>query len=91
MKLDQIASVVDVRTPEEFAGGHYPGAVNIPLDELTQRIIELKEMKKPIIMYCKSGGRSGVAISILRQNGIANVINGGGIDDLLQVKNSFYV
>ena len=77
-------TIIDVRTPAEFAGQHVPGAINIPLDEVAQRINELKELPKPIIAYCRSGNRSGIAVSILKQNGIAEAINGGGIDDMLK-------
>lgn len=76
------ASIVDVRTPGEYLDGHYPGAVNIPLNELPQRLDEFKEMKKPIVAYCRSGARSGVAISVLKQNGFSEVYNGGGLFDL---------
>ena len=82
------ATILDVRTPEEFSGGHYPDAINIPLDELTQRINEIKEMKQPIVAYCRSGNRSGMAVSILKQNSITEVYNGGGLSDLLQLKNN---
>lgn len=76
------ASIVDVRTPGEYLDGHYPGAVNIPLNELSQRLDELKEMKKPIVAYCRSGARSGMAVSVLQQNGFSEVYNGGGLYDL---------
>lgn len=76
------ASIVDVRTPGEYLNGHYPGAVNIPLNELSQRLDEFKEMKKPIVAYCKSGARSGMAVSLLQQNGFREVYNGGGLFDL---------
>jgi phage shock protein E len=76
------ASIVDVRTPVEFLDGHYPGAVNIPLNELPQRLEEFKEMKKPIVAYCRSGARSGMAVSLLKQNGLNEVYNGGGLFDL---------
>ena len=76
------ASVVDVRTPSEYLDGHYPGAVNIPLNELVQRLNEFKEMKKPIVAYCRSGARSGMAVSLLKQNGFSEVYNGGGLFDL---------
>ncbi len=82
------ATILDVRTPEEFAGSHYPGAINIPLNELPQRLDEIKEMKQPIVAYCRSGNRSGMAVSILKQNGLTDVYNGGGLSDLLQQKNS---
>ena len=79
------ATIVDVRTPEEFTEGHFPNAINIPLDRVAQRINEFKEMPKPIIAYCRSGNRSGTAVSILKQNGIADAVNGGGLDDLKQI------
>jgi phage shock protein E len=80
------ASIVDVRTPEEYAEGHFPNAINTPLNELGQRVDEFKEMKKPIVAYCRSGSRSGIAVTILKQNGLAEVYNGGGLNDLLQLK-----
>ncbi len=78
------AAIVDVRTPEEFSGEHFPNAINIPLDQVAQRINEFKEMPHPIVAYCRSGNRSGMAVSILKQNGINDAINGGGLDDLKQ-------
>lgn len=78
------ATIVDVRTPEEYAGEHFPNAISIPLDQVAQRINEFKEMPKPIVAYCRSGNRSGMAVSILKQNGINDAINGGGLDDLKQ-------
>lgn len=81
--LVQKGTVVDVRSPEEFAGGHFPNATNIPLDKVAQKINEFTNMPKPIIAYCRSGNRSGMAVSILRQAGINEVINGGGLEDLL--------
>lgn len=80
------ASVIDVRTPGEYHQGHYPGAVNIPLNEVSERISEFKKMKQPIVMYCLSGARSGMAVSFLKQTGINEVYNGGGINDLLQYR-----
>lgn len=77
-------SIVDVRTPEEYLVEHFPNAINIPLDSIAQRIEEFKQMKKPIIAYCRSGNRSGMAVSILKQYGITDAVNGGGIDDLKQ-------
>jgi phage shock protein E len=80
------ATIIDVRTPNEYLQGHFPGALNIPLHELTARLTEIKEMKQPIVMYCLSGGRSGVAVSLLKQTGVAEVYNAGGIQDILQYK-----
>ncbi len=84
MEAANNATIVDVRTPEEYAGEHYPGAINIPYDQVAQRIDEFKEMPKPIIAYCRSGNRSGIAVSILKQNGITAAVNGGGLEDLKQ-------
>ena len=78
------ATIVDVRTPEEFTEGHFPNAINIPLDQVAQRINEFKEMPKLIIAYCRRGNRSGIAVSILKQNDIADAVNGGGLHDLKQ-------
>jgi phage shock protein E len=77
-------TIVDVRTPEEFGEGHVAGAINIPLDQIPQRLQEVKKMQTPIVAYCRSGNRSGMAVSILKQNGINDVSNGGGLDDMLQ-------
>ncbi len=63
------ASIVDVRTPSEFMGGHAAGSINIPLQEISQRMAELKNMKN-IILCCASGARSSQAAMYLEQNGI---------------------
>jgi rhodanese-related sulfurtransferase len=74
--IDEGAFLVDVRTPGEFSSGHVPGSVNIPLDSVPNQLTKFKN-KKNIIVFCRSGARSGQAKSILQQNGYANVINGG--------------
>ncbi|MES2766065.1 MAG: rhodanese-like domain-containing protein, partial [Bacteroidota bacterium] len=51
-------TIIDVRSRGEFAGGHVAGSINIPLSELTERVDEVKNMPQPIILCCKSGGRS---------------------------------
>lgn len=76
------STLLDVRTPEEFAEGHAPNAINIPLDQLPHHLESLKE-KQPIVAYCRSGNRSGMAVSLFKQNGITDVYNGGGLDDVL--------
>jgi phage shock protein E len=80
------ASIVDVRTQREYDEGHYPGAINIPLNELPSRLDEFKQMKTPIVAYCRSGARSGMAVSLLKQSGINEVINGGSLIDLYNLK-----
>lgn len=69
------AFVVDVRTPLEFSAGSLPGAVNIPLNEVGSRINEFQG-KSSVIVFCRSGKRSGTAKKILEENGIKNVTNG---------------
>ncbi len=71
--------VVDVRTSEEFVSGAYPGAVNIPLDELPLRLGELGGSSREITLYCASGARSAYAQRFLQQQGYSNVKNGGGL------------
>lgn len=66
--------VVDVRTPTEFSRGFIPGAVNIPVDDLRNRLGELPK-DKPIALYCQVGLRGYVAQRILLQNGFTNVVN----------------
>lgn len=60
-------TIVDVRTPAEYKGGHIPGSVNIPVNELLQRVHELSEMKQPLILCCASGGRSAMATHMLKE------------------------
>jgi rhodanese-related sulfurtransferase len=69
-------TIVDVRTPGEFMGGHVAGSINIPLQEIPNRLSELKELQQPIVLCCASGGRSGQATTFLRNQGI-NCENGG--------------
>jgi len=71
--------VVDVRTPEEFRSGAYPGAINISLDELQQRMEELGAKDRDITLYCASGARSAYAQRVLQHFGFTNVKNGGGL------------
>ena len=70
------AFLVDVRTPGEFAEGHVKESVNIPLDQIGSHLEKFKE-KDQIIVFCRSGARSGQAKLILEQNGFTNVTNGG--------------
>jgi phage shock protein E len=72
------ASIVDVRTPGEFMSGNVPNSVNIPLDEVPDKIEEFKALSRPIIVCCLSGGRSGQAADFLAANGIDEIYNGGG-------------
>jgi NADPH-dependent 2,4-dienoyl-CoA reductase/sulfur reductase-like enzyme/rhodanese-related sulfurtransferase len=69
--------LLDVRTPEEFAEGHIPGAVNVPVDELRSRMDELPRNRR-IVAYCRVGQRGYLAMRMLRQAGFeASNLSGG--------------
>jgi phage shock protein E len=70
------AVILDVRTPEEFSTAHMDGAINIPVDQVMQRISDLRQEDRPIITCCRSGARSGVAKATLAAAGL-EVYNGG--------------
>lgn len=78
------AFLVDVRTPGEFAEGNVKGSVNIPLDQVQNQLAKFKA-KENIVVFCRSGNRSGQAKSILEQNGFNNVTNGGTWQDILSI------
>jgi len=65
--------VVDVRTPEEFASGHVPGAINIPYDQLPGRAAEIGPPSTPVLLYCRSGRRSGIAVESLQKVGFTKL------------------
>ena len=69
-------TIVDVRTASEFMGGNVEGSINIPLQEIQQRIDELKKLNQPLVLCCASGNRSGMATQFLSQQGI-ECCNGG--------------
>ena len=73
-------TLVDVRTPEEFSGGYIPGAININLQELQQKLSRIPK-DQPVIVYCRSGNRSAFAANILKQAGYTEVYDLGGIID----------
>ncbi len=63
------AKIVDVRTRDEFMGGNVMGSINIPLNEVPERVSEFEAMEGPIILCCLSGGRSGQATGFLQAQG----------------------
>ena len=75
-ELDQKKGMVllDVRTDKEFAGGHIPGAVHVPLSEIGDRIKKLKKDKE-IVVYCQNGSRGIWAIKRLMGMGYTSLIN----------------
>ena len=84
--LDGVKSkvVIDVRTSEEFATGHVEGAINIPYDTIKPNLPALAKISKNenILLYCRSGRRSAIAMQSLTQLGYHNLQNGGGLDAL---------
>lgn len=78
---------IDVRTPMEYDMGHVPGCIHIPLDEIPVRWKEIEGIgQKQAIFYCRSGNRSGQAVMFLKQFGVENLHNGGGLEDALLLK-----
>ena len=81
------ATVLDVRTPEEYADGHLPSATNLPVEDVAQRIADVDKLvggdkTKPVVVYCSKGGRAAKAKQALDAAGYTNVVNGGGFSDL---------
>ncbi|BCV45553.1 MAG: hypothetical protein WStaPseu_39940 [Shewanella algae] len=82
-KVAQGAMLVDVRTPEEYAEGHLPEAVNIPFEQIAEAFAKQGIAKDtPVVVYCRSGRRSGIAKESLEKAGYQEVYNGGGYDSL---------
>ena len=78
---DQALFVLDVRTPEEYAAGHLPGAVNIPHDQLSARLGELSGAReRDIVVYCRTGRRSAEALAVL---------DGAGFKRIFQLKGDY--
>jgi rhodanese-related sulfurtransferase len=65
-----LGTIVDVRTPVEFSGGHVANSINVPLQELEEKMSEIESMKQPLILCCASGGRSASAEMFLKRKGI---------------------
>lgn len=76
--MDEGALLLDVRTAGEFNSGHAKGAVNIPLQDLNNHVAKIKAKGKPVVAYCRSGNRSGMAAQLLNQHGI-EAVNAGSL------------
>ncbi|MEQ8324791.1 MAG: rhodanese-like domain-containing protein [Vicingaceae bacterium] len=74
--LENNALIVDVRSKGEFNSGHAPFSVNVPLDSVKHKVAKLKSTKRPLILVCRSGARSGAAATLLSSEGI-ECVNGG--------------
>ena len=85
--IAQGAVVIDVRTADEFGGGHLPSATNIAVAEIADRLGDVDKLvagdkSKPIVLYCAAGSRAAKAKKVLEGAGYQRVVNGGGYDDL---------
>lgn len=74
--------LIDVREPQELESNSIDGAVNIPLSSLKSSLKEIQKLQGPKILFCRSGMRSGQALRMLKSNGIDEVYNGGGIQQV---------
>ncbi len=83
MMLKQGAQLVDVRNPHEYRHGALPGSVNIPLTAM-QRAIKQLDKKTPVLLYCNSGQRSGMAKRLLEAYGFQLVHNIGSYNRLYE-------
>jgi len=79
--IESGALLVDVRTPNEFAQGHLDNAINIPLDKVETGFKDIAK-DRSIVVYCRSGNRSGIAMQSLVKQGFINVHNGGGLSEM---------
>lgn len=77
------ALLLDVRTPQEFALGHLEGARNVSHEQVPHRLDEIRQWAGdgPVVVYCRSGRRSGIAKEALVEAGIVQVTNLGGMSD----------
>ncbi len=75
--------IIDTRTVEEFNSGHIEGAVLVPYDVIAQRIASVVPDKStPVLLYCRSGRRAGIAEKTLLNMGYTQVKNVGGLTDM---------
>jgi len=72
--------VIDVRRPDEFAKGHAKASINIPLQEMPEKLDEIKKIKQPIVVVCGGGTRHVKAFELLKENGIDSEKGGGWKD-----------
>ena len=82
--LDEPTLIVDVRTAEEFHAGHFPGAINILHEDIIQGFHQNNVGKdQTVLLYCRSGNRSGQAEARLQSAGFSGAKNVGGLKALL--------
>ncbi|KPZ68002.1 MULTISPECIES: rhodanese-like domain-containing protein [unclassified Shewanella] len=83
-KINNGAMIIDVRTEQEFAAGHLDGAINIPFELVLKQLTKQKlDKDTAIVLYCRSGRRSGIANNDLVEAGFTQTYNGGGFEQLI--------
>ncbi|TDL99427.1 MAG: sulfurtransferase [Flavobacteriaceae bacterium] len=94
MNLEEIlqnpkTTFIDVREELELINdGAIASALHIPLGEIPEHIEAIEAMEKPVVIFCRSGNRSGKAIEFLEAQGIEGLYNGGGYLDLVDILES---
>ena len=82
VELPDNAVLLDVRSVEEFQSGHLPGAVNLPLPEISAKAADrFPDRNAPLYLYCRSGRRVQIAMEILKKQGYTNLVNLGGFEE----------
>tara|TARA_B100001027_G_scaffold203334_1_gene164690 strand:- start:170 stop:427 length:258 start_codon:yes stop_codon:yes gene_type:complete len=84
--MDNPKTIVDVRTKMECFIDKIEGSVNIPLDQVPNHVEEIRAMQ-PVVIYCAAGIRSAQAVSFLKKQGLTELYDGGGINDLREKLN----
>lgn len=77
--LQEGAAAVDVRSAAEYAAGHLPGALHLPLEDLEQARTVLPDLSRPLVLYCTSGIRSARAAAVLRAGGWQHIYELGAL------------
>ena len=86
--IDEKSTIIDVRTEQEYKEGHLKNSINIPHVEIKNKINDqVKDKDQKIILYCRSGRRSGIAEKILKEMGYKNVVNAGAYEKLKKMEN----
>jgi len=85
--IEQGALLIDVRTAGEFAQGHLDGALNIPYQEIDKLMSAIgTDKSRPVVVYCRSGNRSGKSKVVLETKGYTNIFNATGFEALKETK-----
>lgn len=81
--IDQGAQILDVRNPDEFATGHLPNAINVPLTEIVEWLSNQANKQQQFVVYCGAGIRAQKGCDALNSEGFTCVVNGGALKDLV--------